>query len=146
MKTTVSILVKNENLWTKANSSLLWFVKIFQKSKVLVSINGAEPCTLVASKEFHEFEVEPGTVTLRFTDPGAKSKARNKAIAGGLIGFSAGAATGGSGLSGALAGSEAAKSSIKEDILECTLQEGDNLKLSCRSKGNGQVKVKVLKN
>lgn len=144
MKTSVSILVKNENLWTKANSSLLWFIKIFQKSKVLVSVNGAEPVELEASKDFHVIEVEPGHVTLQFTDPGAKAKATHKKMAGCLIGLSAGLAFGGSGVSEAMIGSEMAKSSVKEDILECDLQEGDDLKISCVSKGNGRVKVKLL--
>ena len=66
-------------------------------------------------------------------------------MVGGILGLSAGLATGGGGFRGTIIGAETAKSSIKEDVLECTLQEGDNLKLSCKSKGNGQVKIKVLK-
>lgn len=147
MKTTISVQVKNESIITKATSSLLWFIRIFQKSKVLVSVNDGEPFTLTASKEFQEIPVEPGHVVLQFADPRAKSKERQRKLTGAFIGgaFGLGSGSSGGALAGMAAGSSLGKLSIKEDILECDLNEGDNLKISCKCTGKGQVKIKVVK-
>lgn len=87
MKTQVSILVKNESLYSRC-MSFLWFINIFKKMSVQVWIDqdpetARTPTkTLKASKEPYEIDLEPGPHTLYFTDPRAGSKAAFRKFTG----------------------------------------------------------------
>ncbi len=144
MKTQISILVRNEFILTKATSSLWWFVKIFQKSKMLVTIDGKTQ-KLAASKTPYIFEVEPGQHNIRFEDPCLKGKSFNRKMVGLFLGFGFGlAADGSSAIGGAYEGYESFRLDIKEGVVNCELQDGDTLQVSCKAKANGKIKIKIL--
>ncbi len=146
MKTQVSILVKNESLFSRF-MSFLWFINIFKKMSVNVFIDSEDNMqTLKASKEPYLIDLEPGEHQLLFTDPRAKSKARMKAVTGAFLGATASGAFGGSFLDGAVMGYDGAyDGTVRNGVIAFTLNEGDVLKLWCKPKSNGSVKVKVIK-
>jgi hypothetical protein len=147
MKTQISILVKNESLLSRF-MSLLWFINIFKRMSVNVWIDddSVAPQVLKARKEPYVFDVEPGYHAILVTDPRAKGKQAFNAITGALVGGSFGLAAG-DGFSGAMMGADAfgGGSQVHDSGVECTLNEGDILKLSVKPKHNGSVKIKILK-
>lgn len=145
MKTQVSILVKNDSLYSRA-MTFLWFINIFKKMSVNVQIDNGQVQALKANDEPYVFDLEPGAHTIVFTDPKAKSKARSRAMTGALLGMAATGAAGGSMLAGAAMGAEAgAGNTIREGVAEFTLADGDIFKLSCQNTRKGGVKVKQIK-
>lgn len=147
MKTQISILVKNESLLSRF-MSFLWFINIFKRMPVNVWIDDGEaaPTVLKASKTPYLIDVEPGYHQILFTDPRAKNKQAFGAVTGAFVGGAFGLAAG-DGLFGAAAGADAfaGGSTVRDNVVECTLNEGDVLKLSAKPKRNGSVKVKILK-
>ena len=82
MKTQESILVKNESLFSRL-FSLLWFVNIFKKMSVQVTIGNDQvnAKTLQASNEPYLIDVTPGSHEFLFTDCRAAGKAAfNKSL------------------------------------------------------------------
>ena len=59
MKTQLSILVKKETLMARMQS-FLWFITIFKKTGVEISIDGGPSQLLAASKEPYLFDGTPG--------------------------------------------------------------------------------------
>lgn len=146
MKTHISILVKNESLFSRF-MSFLWFINIFKKMSVNVWIDddSVEPSVLKANKEPYLFDVEPGHHSILVTDPRAKSKQAFKAVTGAFVGGAMGLGVG-SGMAGAAAGADLFSGSVvRDNIVECNLNEGDVLKISVKPKNNGSVKIKILK-
>lgn len=63
-----------------------------------------------------------------------------------MMGGAMSMAAGGSGLAGAMAGaSVTGRGSIKDGILECSLNEGDILRMSVKPNSDGKVRIKILK-
>lgn len=147
MKTQISILVKNESLLSRF-MSFLWFINIFKRMPVNLWIDdmNGNPNVLKAHRNPYIVDIEPGYHQLMFTDPRAKNKQAFRAVTGAFVGGAFGLAAG-DGLFGAAAGAEAfaGGSTVRDNIVECTLNEGDLLKLSVKPKRNGSVKVKILK-
>lgn len=146
MKTQVSILVKNESLFSRF-FSILWFINIFKKMSVEVYIDSMDnQRTLKASAEPYLIDMEPGEHQMLFSDPRAASKAAFKGLTGAFLGMAAAGAAGGSMLGGAAMGyDDASGGSVKDNVVSFTLREGDVLKISAQPKHNGSVKVKLLK-
>ena len=145
MKTQVSILVKNESLFTRF-FSFLWFINIFKKMPIEIYIDSMEDkMVLKASNEPYLIDVEPGQHEILFVDPRAGSKAVMKGLTGAILGASVMGGAGGSFIGGAVMGYESASNtSIKNNVVSFTLNEGDVIKLSAKPKHNGNVKIKVL--
>lgn len=146
MKTQVSILIKNESLFSRA-MTLLWFINIFKKMPVDVYIDSEDnKYTLKPNKTPYLIDLEPGEHEILFADPKAKQKAMTKALTGALLGATMAGAGGGSMLGGAAVGYDAAyDGTVRNGAVRFKLNEGDTLKLCAKNKGNGSVKVKVLK-
>lgn len=146
MQTQISVLVKNESLLSRF-MSWMWFINIFKKMSVNCFLDGSEEAqVLKARKEPYLIDVEPGVHEIMFTDPRAKSKNAFRSATGALVGGAFGLAAGGSSaISGAMIGAQDARTAIHDSAVQCTLQEGDVLRLSVKPKNNGSVKVKVLK-
>lgn len=146
MKTQISILVKNESIFSRF-MSFLWFINIFKKMPVNVWIDDdtTAPKVLKANSEPYVFDVTPGYHAVLVTDPRAGSKKAFNAVTGAFVGGAMGMA-GGSTLAGMAAGAEAfSGSTVRDGVVECTLTEGDVLKISVQPKNNGSVKIKILK-
>lgn len=146
MKTQVSILIKNESLFSRA-WTLWWFINIFKKMPMDVYIDSENnKQTLIASDEPYLIDLEPGEHEILFVDPKAKQKKFNSALVGATFGFAAAGVTGGSVLAGTSMGYNAAyDGTVRNGAVRFTLNEGDTLKLQAQAKHNGSVKVKVLK-
>ena len=145
MKTQVSILVKNESLFSRA-MTLMWFVNIFKKMSVDVYIDSMEnKMTLKAQNEPYLIDVEPGQHEIMFMDPKAGSKAVSRGITGAFLGAGIMGGAGGSLLGGAMMGYESASNtSVKDNVISFALNEGDLMEISVQCKSNGSVKLKVL--
>lgn len=145
MKTQISVLVKNESVFSKA-MTLLWFINNFKKSRVNLILDGTTH-TLKASKQMHTFDVAPGSHTLEFLDPKAGQKNFQRKMTGALVGGSLGLATGSGlgGLEGAAVGTKVGEAAIQENIVNCTLAEGDHFKVSCKANRKGGIKIKQIK-
>lgn len=143
MKTQLSILVKNESLFSRFYS-FLWFINIFKKMSVVVCIDGdqANAKTLKASKEPYLIDVTPGQHQILITDPRAGNKQAFKAFSGAVVGSIFSIAT-----DGVIDSSDFASegSTIRDGVVQCVLNEGDVLRISAKPKHNGSVKVKILK-
>lgn len=153
MKTQVSILVKNEPLLSRASGSFFAAFNTFKKMPVFAVIDdpNAEPLVLKARKEPYDIELAPGSHVIQFIDPRAEKKAKTmqfwkKAYAGAFL-AGASAAGGGSLIDGALFGAAttANKTTVRENYFECTLNQGDEVRISVQIKSNSKVKIKVLK-
>lgn len=143
MSAKISILVKDESLFSKA-MTIMWFVNIFRKSKLNVTIDGSTQ-ELVASKTPYEFDVQAGTHTIHVEDPKGKGKRGMQKVSGAFVGGAIGLAMG-SGLSGAMTGaSMVGNEAVNMQSELYNVGEGETLKLQCRANGKGDVKVKVLK-
>ena len=147
MKTQVTVLVKNATLYSRLTGSLLWFIDIFRKMPVNLSIDGAEPVRLKASKTPYVFDVTPGVHQFVFTDPKAKGKRRNKALVGAILGASLEGAAGGSMVGGGIDAFNSVNNSGTnyENVANITIDEGAVLEFWCRPTRKGSVKVKEVK-
>ena len=144
MKTQISVLVKNEALLSRAYS-FFWFINLFKKMDVDMHIDSENNVKrLKASKEPYLIDVEPGAHVILFTDPRAASKQRMRKVTGGFIGATISGASGGSFLAGGAIGADSVGTSIKEDVVECSLNPGDTLKLEVKPRSKGGVKVKMV--
>lgn len=148
MKTQISIQVKNEN-WMSRCMSIYMSFGLFVKAKVNMYIDNpdSKPVILKACKKPYIIDIEPGEHVIAFT---AKSKANvDKLIGGafaGVIGLGGGItraaafAKGGSDFAAGVMG----HSRVQDNLLECSLKEGDLLKIQIQPKRNGAVKIKLL--
>lgn len=148
MKTQISIQVKNENIISRMQSSTL--LSLFKKRTVKVYVDGAtEALELKARKEPYVLDMEPGQHLLLF-----EAKARKNYGAMMMAGaFGAGLGLGGGGMYEAASFAKGAmdivsavdgSNRVKDNQLQCTLREGDILKVCIQPKRNGVVKVKLL--
>lgn len=146
MQTQVSILVKNESLFSRF-FSILWFINIFKKMSVEAYLDSENnKMVLKARNEPYLIDVTPGQHQLLFSDPRAGSKAVFKGLTGAFLGAAFAGAAGGSMIGGASIGYEdASGGTVKDNVVSFTLVDGDLLKLSVKPKHNGSVKVKILK-
>ena len=142
MKTQISILVKNESLYAKCKS-FLWFVNIFQKSKMIVMIDGKENI-LKASKTPYVFDVTPGYHSIQFKDKREGSKRSFDKFTKGFTGFAIGLGGGASTAMDMAATFTSSGINIQDNLVEIQLQDGDILKLSCKADRKGRVKVKQI--
>ena len=141
MKTQLSILVKKETLMSHMQS-FLWFITIFKKTAVEISIDGGPSQLLVASKKPYLFDVAPGLHEVTFVDPRAGGKQAYGKFTNFFLGFIFAVSTDGAiGVSDFDNGG----TTVRDGYLQCTLNEGDLLKVSARGDRKGGVKVKVLK-
>ena len=140
MNTQISLEIKDESIFSKA-FTLFWFVNIFKKSKVKVIFDDYE-MELKASKTLYTYDVQPGTHTLKFYDPKAGQKNFTRKMVGTTIGGSIGLAGGGA--DSVIVGAKLGETAIQENIVSCNLLEGDHLKLSCKCKSNGKIKIKMI--
>ncbi len=143
MGATIKVRVKDESLMTKMRG-LLWFVRIFQKSKVNVYIDGQKN-ELVARDEPYSFNVSAGTHTLKLEDPRGKSKKRGRKVTGAVLGAAVGFGMSGSmwgGALGALDGVSFRSSAKKDGSTEIDLAEGSTLAFSCQATKKGDIKIK----
>lgn len=153
MKTQVSILVKNEGFWSRTSATLFWFVAMFKKTSLYVRIDdpNAQPLVLKARKEPYEIELTPGNHILEFIDPRTEKKQKYtklmKKTTGALMWSSFSGASGGSMIGGAIYGAETSgnKTTTHENFFQCSLNPGDEVRISAQAKMSGKVKVKVLK-
>lgn len=142
MRTQISILVKDESIFSKAMT--VWFINIFKKSKVTVSIDGYKQ-TLKASKTPYVFDVAPGYHVIEMADPREKQKAFTAKMIG-IFTFGAFTLAGGGkvAMQSAQIGAQTMRLSEKSSVLECNLMEGDNMRLSCKCCANAKVKIKQM--
>lgn len=141
MKTQLSILVKKETLMARMQS-FLWFITIFKKTGVEISIDGGPSQLLAASKEPYLFDVTPGCHEVTFVDPRAGGKQAYSKFTNLFLGFIFSVSTDGAiGMSDFDNGG----ATVRDGYLQCVLNEGDLLKVSARGDRKGGVKVKILK-
>ena len=145
MRTQVSILVKNESLFTRF-FSFLWFVNIFKKMPIEIYIDSMEEkMVLKASNEPYLIDIEPGKHEILFVDPRAGSKAVMKGLTGAILGVGFMGGAGGSFIGGAVMGYESASNTtVKNNVASFEIKEGDLMKFSAKPKHNGSVKIKLL--
>ena len=151
MKTQLSVLVKNESLYSRC-FSFLWFINIFRKMSVNVWIDQDPDVVknptrvLKASNDPYEIDLVPGPHTVYFSDPRAASKARFRVVTGAFVGASFAAGAGGSMLAGASVGADmGAGNSVGVGYASFFLQDGDIFKISAKPTRKGGVKVKQIK-
>lgn len=145
MSAVIKIIVKNESIFVKA-SSLIGTIRIFQKSKMKFVLDG-ETHVLKAQNEAYTFEVTPGQHEIDFIDPRAKSKRRGKKFGSAVLGGAMGLGVTGSGwgaLGGALEGISLSGSKKGGTAQIITLNDGDEIWLSCKADGKGVVKVEQV--
>ena len=141
MQTQLSILVKKETLMSRMQS-FLWFITIFKKTGVEVSIDGGPAQLLPAKKEPYLFDLTPGTHEVTFVDPRAAGKQAYGKFTNLFLGFIFSVSTDGAiGMSDFDNGG----TTVRDGYLQCNLVEGDLLKVSARGDRKGGVKVKILK-
>ena len=141
MKTQLSILVKKETLMSRMQS-FFWFITIFKKTAVEVSIDGAPAQLLPARKTPYLFDVGPGAHEVTFVDPRAGGKQAYGKFTNLFLGFIFAVSTDGAiGMSDFDNGG----ATVRDGYLQCNLVEGDLLKVSARGDRKGGVKVKILK-
>lgn len=145
MKTQIAITVKDETIISKA-LTLFWFINIFKKSKLIVSIDG-NTYECKASKTPYIFDVTPGNHVIEIYDPKAKQKSRTRAMTGALIGGTVGFTGGGFAATamGTMVGAQAMNLNIQNGVVNCTLSDGDILRLSCKGNSKGAVKIQPIK-
>lgn len=141
MRTQLSILVKKETLMSRMQS-FLWFITIFKKTAVEVSIDGGAPQLLLANKDPYVFDVAPGYHEVTFVDPRAGGKQAYGKFTNLFLGFIFAVST-----DGAIGASDFddGGSTVRDGYLQCNLVEGDLLRVSARGTRKGGVKVKILK-
>lgn len=138
MQTQVSILVKNESIFSRLMTTA-WFINIFKKMSVMVKIDDGEVQKLKASKEPYVFDLTPGTHKILFKDPKEKAKKRSRFITGLFLGAAGG-------VSGALSlGDAFAGNTVRDGCVEFTLSEGDVLEIWCKNTAAGGVKLNKVK-
>jgi len=146
MRTQISILVKDETIPAKTMTSVLWPVYLLTRSKMKVWIDG-QMYKLKASKTPYTFDVQPGTHKVTFKDPREGGKSVYWKTVGMFFSFLfsfTGSNTIGSLQLDMIEANQMCRLSERENCLDCTLQDGDILKLSCRSNIRANVKVKVI--
>lgn len=150
MKTQISIQVKNEN-WMSRCMSIYTTFGLFVKAKVNMYIDNpdSKPVILKACKKPYIIDIEPGEHVIAFT---AKSKANVDKLIGGAVVGAIGLGVGG-GITSAAAFAKGGSdfvagvmghSRVQDNLLECSLKEGDLLKIQIQPKRNGVVKIKLL--
>ena len=141
MKTQVSILLKH-NI----------FVSSYFKTKVSLYIDGNKnsPIKIKSGRKPYLIELSPGTHVVYFKVHNGLAMIGSKLVFG-AFGAGIGAGTGIGGLStfGALEGADMAPLAIgasraSDNILECSLIEGDTLRISVSPKMSGKAKIKIL--
>lgn len=150
MKTQISIEVKNEN-WMSRCMSIYMSLGLFVKAKVNMYVDdtSAQPVILKARKEPYLIEVEPGEHRIAFT---AKSKANVDKLLAGAAGGIFGMGLGGNAFHTTAFAREGVDfvsglmghNKVQDNLLECSLREGDLLKIRIQPKRNGAVKIKIL--
>ena len=144
MKTQLSVLVKNESLYSRC-FSFLWFINIFRKMSVNVWID-QDPDVVKNPTRVLKASNDPYEIDLYFSDPRAASKARFRAVTGAFVGASFAAGAGGSMLAGASVGADmGAGNSVGVGYASFFLQDGDIFKISAKPTRKGGVKVKQIK-
>ena len=122
--------------------SFLWFITIFQRTGVEVSIDGGPTKLLPARKEPYLIDVTPGYHEVTFVDPRAGGKQAYNKFTNLFLGFIFAVSTDGAiGVSDFDNGG----TTVRDGYLQCNLTEGDRLKVSARGDRKGGVKVKLLK-
>ena len=150
MKTQVSILFKGDTLGSTfvKLGSLTWFIKIFQKPQIAISIDGQPMQKMTASKEAYVWDLAPGQHQISMIDLDAESKARTKRFTGRFVGFFVGLGTG-SLSNGAMLGKAGGDlmegKSIDQNNINFFLNDGDLMKISVKTDHNGCCKTKILK-
>lgn len=136
MKTQISIQVKNASIFSRTF--------IFSKAKVNVFIDdaNAKPIVLKARTAPYMVDVAPGEHTVVFTDPSAKFKGTIDKMMGAAFGLAGGAigAKAGADIVSAITGT----GRVQDNQLQCSLREGDVLKVMVQPKRSGKVSVKIL--
>lgn len=149
MKTQVSILFKGDTLGSKFVKlcSLTWFIKIFKKPQIAISIDGQPVQKMTANKEAYVLDLVPGQHQISMIDLDAESKARTKRFTGSFIGFFIGLGTG-SLSNGALLGKASGDlmegKTIDQNNINIFLNDGDLIKISVKTAYNGSCKIKIL--
>ena len=141
MKTQLSILFKNTNAFTTGRI-------LFTKAKVTVYIDGENnpPIILKANRQPQTIELSPGTHRIYFKFNNTLAKLGDQLV-GAAVGAGMGMSlSGAAGVMGALGGAGTVGSFYRtqDNILDCTLNDGDILHISIHPKRSGKVKIKVL--
>ena len=152
MKTQLSVIVKKESLYSRMIGKWTWGPLSFFGSRPMELYLDGKVYSMNPSGKAYEYDLAPGTHMIRFHDPKQDQKRAfsrfNASFQGAVWGFAAAGATGGSTLLGAILGEKVGSSmrgAVHEDgTLEVTMQDGDVLKLECRSNSKGVVKVKAI--
>ena len=144
MKTQVHLYVKNETFYTRFFGGGLWFINIFRKLPLEITVNG-EAKKLKPQTEPYVYDLEPGRHEILGRDPRQMTKKADKAITGALLGAGAMAAGGGSVLAGAVLGADATQNNVfREGACSLVLKEGDIVKISCQATRKGGVVFKKI--
>ena len=144
MKTQIIITAKKEGLFSKAHGSVWGTFGMFGKRSVTVEIDG-NLYDVPANNQPTAFDVEPGEHTLVFTDPRFNIKNKTRKFMWGFFGFVADVGSGNMSLSGTERMASVGELEQNENVVNCTLIDGDILRITCRAKDNGKVKVKIQK-
>lgn len=149
MKTQLSILVKD------SMSTFNPAMSLFSKTKVTMYIDGntSNPIVLAVNKQPYVIEIAPGNhhITFEYNNVMGKMGAKlvgaafgaGIGLAAGDFGSVAGAMTG-AGAGSDLFSSIAGYNKVHDNVLDCSLNEGDVLKVQVMPKSNGKVKVTLL--
>lgn len=149
MKTQLSVRVKKESLFSKSfGRPYLGPLAFFKKTSIIISIDGVQQ-ELTQQKEPYLIDVTPGIHTLEFIDPQLKWKefeVKSGKVIYGILGFILGVGMGGGTVGGmALSDSFAQTTEYffagENGLLQVNIQEGDTIRLKCKAKMNGTVRV-----
>lgn len=141
MKSTIEVTVLDESLYSKFMSTN-WFINIFTRSKIILHLDGNKHI-LQARETPYIFDVEVGSHTMVFTDPGAKGKRFNRGLGGAIWGGLLGGFGGGLGgaLGGSITGASLANGSNSNGANQVMLNPKARLCLRCRATHKGEVQV-----
>ena len=135
MKTQLSILVKD------SISTFNPAMSIIKKTKVTMYIDGnaANPIVMEVSKNPYLIDIVPGTHHIAFEYNNMMGKMASK-----LVGAAFGSGFGMAGAGSDLVSSIGGYNTVHDNHLNCTLNEGDFLKIQVMPKSNGKVKITLL--
>lgn len=144
MKTQVHLYVKNETLYTRFFGGGLWFINLFRKLPLEITVKG-ETKKLKPQAEPYVYDFEPGTYEILGRDPRQGTKKADRALTGAIFGAAAAVAGGGSIIAGAQMGADAVRDNVfREGGCRFTLNDGDILRVSCQATKKGGVVFKKM--
>lgn len=144
MKTQLHLYVKNESLYTRFFGGGLWFINLFRKLPLEITVDG-EKKKLKPQADPYVYDLAPGRHEVIGKDPRQMTKKADKALTGAVLGASIMAGAGGSIVAGAMLGADATRDNIfREGGCSLNLNDGDIIKVSCQATRKGGVVFKKM--